>query len=337
MGKRREWTDKETKEMIELYKNNYNFSQIGEKINRNKGSVRSKMVMLGIYKPKKKVDISEKNLWGIESLRGHIIDVEQAKLTAQNSHKKLLFKCSNCDNTKMVVVHSLVRQGFFCKNCSTNISYPERFMLAVDEYFGLNFQYQETYDDGRFDFVNHENKMVIEMNGEQHYKSQRELWKDSYKKTLVSDDKKRKWCEENGYTLIFIDARKSEFEFIRDNINECNSLPTIKKDDEKDIIELIEKNSIYDVKNIISLYIDDKMSSYEIGNKYNLSNATICKILKRSNIKLRGGERKVRCVETGVIYKHSNEAYIKTKIHHIFRCCKGERKTAGGFHWEFVD
>lgn len=39
MGKRREWTDKETKEMIELYKNNYNFSQIGEKINRNKGSV----------------------------------------------------------------------------------------------------------------------------------------------------------------------------------------------------------------------------------------------------------------------------------------------------------
>lgn len=47
--------------------------------------------------------------------------------------------------------------------------------------------------------------------------------------------------------------------------------------------------------------------------------------------------KKVRCVETGIIYKTASEASKQTKIAacNIIRVCKGERKTAGKYHWRY--
>lgn len=49
--------------------------------------------------------------------------------------------------------------------------------------------------------------------------------------------------------------------------------------------------------------------------------------------------RKVECVETGIIYESIKEAGIKTNTNHggISNCCRGITKTAGGFHWKYVD
>ena len=35
-------------------------------------------------------------------------------------------------------------------------------------------------------------------------------------------------------------------------------------------------------------------------------------------------------------YESMNEAYRQTKIRHISECATGKRKTAGGYHWEYV-
>jgi hypothetical protein len=49
----------------------------------------------------------------------------------------------------------------------------------------------------------------------------------------------------------------------------------------------------------------------------------------------------VRCEETGVVYNSMGDAEKQTGIHRstISRCCnkKGNCKTAGGYHWQFVD
>ena len=48
----------------------------------------------------------------------------------------------------------------------------------------------------------------------------------------------------------------------------------------------------------------------------------------------------IRCIETGVIYLSTRESERILGIHHssISSCCRGGRcKTAGGFHWEFVN
>ena len=46
--------------------------------------------------------------------------------------------------------------------------------------------------------------------------------------------------------------------------------------------------------------------------------------------------KKIRCVETNVIYINSLEAHQQTGINYanIRSACLGNRKTAGGFHWE---
>ena len=49
--------------------------------------------------------------------------------------------------------------------------------------------------------------------------------------------------------------------------------------------------------------------------------------------------KKVRCIETGIVYPGASEAARQTGIDKssISKCCRGKLKTAGGFHWEFVD
>lgn len=307
-------------------------------------TMRESYIMKGVgcaYVAGRKV-CPENSLWNVKSIRDNIIDVEESKNVTSHSHRKLMFKCSsdNCDNAKIMKAQTLSTQGYSCPNCSSGISYAERFGLAMNKYFNLGFKYQEQYEDGRFDFVSYDMKVVVEMNGRQHYEDN--SWEGSYENTKKSDDKKRKWCDENGYTLIFIDARKSEFEFIRDNINACEHLPNIKKEDEKTIMSLIETSSKYDVQEIIRLYEKEKLSTVKIAKMYGLAHGTISRILLRNGIDMRGYEefkRAVICIETKKIYASLTEAMNQTGIdrRNIGQCLSGRTKSAGGFHWEFVD
>lgn len=49
--------------------------------------------------------------------------------------------------------------------------------------------------------------------------------------------------------------------------------------------------------------------------------------------------KRVRCVETGIIYKGVREACRELGLHssHVSSCCKHNWKTTGGFHWEYVN
>lgn len=52
-----------------------------------------------------------------------------------------------------------------------------------------------------------------------------------------------------------------------------------------------------------------------------------------------GRGRKVRCIETGIIYNSYAHASRETGLCDvcIHDCCKGKQKTTGGFHFEYVD
>ena len=49
----------------------------------------------------------------------------------------------------------------------------------------------------------------------------------------------------------------------------------------------------------------------------------------------RHGYKPVQCLDTGEIFESRSEAARKTNTEpiHIYECCKGIRKTAGGFRW----
>jgi group I intron endonuclease len=42
--------------------------------------------------------------------------------------------------------------------------------------------------------------------------------------------------------------------------------------------------------------------------------------------------KRVICIETGIIY----ESITDTGIRHVSEACRGKRKTAGGYHWQYV-
>ena len=80
-------------------------------------------------------------------------------------------------------------------------------------------------------------------------------------------------------------------------------------------------------------------------SKQKLREVNLGKVLSEKHKKKIGesskgkGTKKVKCIETGIIYSSLTEASLKLKIDcsSIGKCCKGLRKTAGGFHWEYVD
>jgi hypothetical protein len=43
--------------------------------------------------------------------------------------------------------------------------------------------------------------------------------------------------------------------------------------------------------------------------------------------------KKIKCIETGIIYDSNNQILKQLGIKHASKVCKGKRKTAGGYHW----
>lgn len=224
-------------------------------------------------------------LYSIENIRKYIIDVDEAKSINKSSGELINCKCDNCGNVKEIRPRNLIRSGFNCYYCSKGISYPEKFILSYIKVLKLNFEYQVVFKNAknlRFDFVDYENRIIIEAHGEQHY-DEKCGW---YERTHKSDIAKRQWCKKNGYNLIELDCRKSEFKFIQKSIEECELLPNIKKDTALKILDVISANEKYDINSIIDMY--NKGNSTEtISEKYKVDKNTISNILKRNNINMK--------------------------------------------------
>ena len=51
------------------------------------------------------------------------------------------------------------------------------------------------------------------------------------------------------------------------------------------------------------------------------------------------GAKKVVCLETGEVFESAHDVQRKIGLTsgNVCRCCKGKRKTAGGYHWMYLD
>lgn len=68
------------------------------------------------------------------------------------------------------------------------------------------------------------------------------------------------------------------------------------------------------------------------------SEETKIKISQKLKGKIAHNRRRVLCKETGIIYESvvTAQKAIKKSGFHIASVCRGERKTCGGFHWEYL-
>lgn len=90
--------------------------------------------------------------------------------------------------------------------------------------------------------------------------------------------------------------------------------------------ELIERGEYYDVlpEELIFLTKEEhsKIDSH-------------CKRQSEAKKNRKDTSKKVLCVETGIVFESTMDAYRKTGIRHISEVCNGRRNKAGGYHWKF--
>lgn len=233
---------------------------------------------------------------------------------------------------------NLLRRNFACSVCRSNTSYPELFFIAYLEAKGIEYEYQVKFDDSqrKIDFYIPSLNVYVETHGRQHYITN-EQW---HKTSEESDKVKRQHAKKNNIVLIELDCRESSFEFIKDNINKNELLPSIDIENEKRMLMCIESNKRYPVKEIAELY-NSGVALTKIMEKFGIkSPTTVYTILNNHGVRThksgRGSKKQIRCIETMTIYNSLSEAERDLKCHGIAKCAKGKQKTAGGYHWEYV-
>ena len=212
----------------------------------------------------------------------YFVNIEDTYKYSYGSHKKVLCKCPICGFEKEIRISSLYKYGFSCPRCSDGISYPEKFMINLLKQLNIKFiwQYSKTNKEWcnkyRYDFYFEKDgqEYMIETNGEQHYKDGKGKW-GSLKEIQQNDKNKFKLAINNGIkpkNYIVIDCRKSELEWIKNNIlnsrlNEIFNLSSVNwnnigEKSEKSLVKEVcdswnnkkEEETVTDLQNIFGIW-----------------------------------------------------------------------------------
>jgi hypothetical protein len=254
-----------------------------------------------------------------------------------------------------------IKKGFSCPKCSDKIPYAEKFIFNVLEQLNIIFKTQlsrTTFNwcnDYRYDFYLRDLNCIIETHGLQHYE---ESFKRISKKAkcleeIQDNDKiKEQLAKQNNINnYIVIDCRKSEMEWIKNNIMQSNlSLPQLLNFKESDIdwIKCHEFACNSFVKTTCDLW-NNEVKIAEIAEILKVHRNTIRRYLKQgtglkwcyydSNENTKNNlismhERKCKqviCLTTGKIFNSIKEAGKEYNIKQcgIGACCSNNQKYAG--------
>lgn len=229
-------------------------------------------------------------IWDTDTWMVPIVGENFAKHNFHSCGKITKCKCPYCDYEKDMRISDVYKYGFTCPRCKDTFKYPEKFMFNFLNQININFDKEYTpkwSDNKRYDFYFEKDgkEYIIETHGLQHYNGgfkyyggrtlQEEQENDTYKKELALHN----GIKEENY--IIIDCRKSELEFIKNNIlhSRLNEIFDLSNVDWIKIGKDSEKSLVKD----ISDYWNNGFTIKEISNKLNISNSIIRESLKKGS------------------------------------------------------
>ena len=233
----------------------------------------------------------------------YFVNIEDTYKYTYSSNKNVLMKCPNCGYEKINNINNLYYKGFSCPMCSDGIFMPEKIMFRVLEQLKQNkqldnfvYQYSKTNADWcgkyRYDFYFEKDgqSYIIETHGEQHYKETSQF-KQTLEEIKENDEIKKELALKNGIkenNYIIIDCRKSDFEFIKYNIELSNLLCifNIKYIDWKKVENNIEKSLVKEICDYWNLHKNvnkECLSTRDLALLFNINRTTIIKYLKIGN------------------------------------------------------
>ena len=235
-----------------------------------------------------KLLIKEKTLWDIAiNYRSYFTDVQQAKNILPYSRNEVELYCDNCEHTHITTAGLIANNPIYrCPLCGDNTSNNEKwvwaFLLGNDKLVEPQKTFANCLGDKRalpFDFYIKEDNMLIEVQGIGHYSPT--FGEKSFKETQKNDRIKKEFCKQEGINLICINASEGTQEAIVNSDLKEYVNTNINIDD---ILAKLNIDSQYPVKEIVSLYVDEKKSIIEISEIVNHGTGTITGILKRQKV-----------------------------------------------------
>lgn len=154
----------------------------------------------------------------------YFVNVDDSKHITSNSGKRVSLKCpiDGCNYQKEGRVADLSWYGFSCPIHDDGVSYPEKIMWNILEQLNIDFVYDKTTEwsgSKRYDFRLDQYKVIIEMNGLQHYSNGFVgLGGRTLREEQENDDLKLKMANQHEIDLIAINCSNTNFEYIKNNI-----------------------------------------------------------------------------------------------------------------------
>lgn len=210
---------------------------------------------------------------------------EEAKLYTRASGKKIYAICPDCGEIRKnpISIHQIYCNKSISCPCGDGQSYPNKFMYSLLKQLNIIFKSEyspEWIKPRRFDFYIPSKKIIIEMDGEFHFRDNGMNGITAEESQKIDTGKDRKAFEHEIY-VIRINSKFSKLKSIKDNIlesklSEIFNLSNIDwlKCEEFALNNLIRK--VYDLKRN-----DPQITTQQLVSIMDLSNVTILKYLKK--------------------------------------------------------
>lgn len=276
------------------------------------------------------------------------------------THKKADFICPNCNSLiKNKSIKYVVKNNYLrCDYCFDKKSYPEKFISNMLKQLNIKFVYDNSFEwsnKKRYDFYIEELSLIIETHGIQHYVNS--FGSINIINQYKNDEYKEQLALSNGIqNYIQLDCRISSKEYIKKSIFDSNLSKIFDlKSIDWDECELNSCKS--DLINVCNMWDNGTQNVFELSEIFKLDRHTITNYLKRGsdlnicsyNVDEENKKRLVKMCNINkkrVLRINDNKIFDSVsevckiygyKNQSISACCRGERKTAYGQKWKYID
>lgn len=274
-------------------------------------------------------DIPTTAPWMIPYFQG---GYDEAKKYTKKSNKKIYPICPDCKRiyTKSINIYCLNNNHGFGCICKDGISYPNKLMFYYLKTMKYNFETEfsgwEELKGKRFDFIIHDKKTIIEMDGGLGHGRRSFADKTSQKNSIKIDKDKEMIANDHGYNVIRIDAIKSDISYIHKQILGCKFFN--KK--QLDAIDFTKADSFARrnfCKTICTFYKEHpEYTLIAIANNFNISSCTVLEYLKLGS-KIGWCDYKKRIKNTGLNRNKKIEVILNENTYVYDSCAEAAKKS----------
>ena len=156
--------------------------------------------------------------------------------------------CPQCGHIRKQTISVLTINGLSCPLCANTISIGERIMCSLLKFQNIEFKKEFAFPDNkkRYDFYLSEYNTIIEIHGSQHYVQTSNTW-GTVKEQQQNDEYKKQFALNQGIShYIVINAKVSEFNYIKDSIinSELASIISLDNVDWIEIEDEVNQNGV---------------------------------------------------------------------------------------------